>query len=246
MIRKNLLWISMLVTLSACSPHYYQSRHTETLNKIGPDSPADSSLIKVYQPYKLKVDSQMNRVIGYSEEDLQKALPESKLGNFFSDAIAETVKRRGIAFDFAMPTTNGGIRTGIPKGDIKVSNIFELMPFENELVVLTLKGSDVQSLADFIVGKNGQPVSGIRIEGTREKAETISIGGEKLNINKTYRVLTSDYLAGGGDGIEAFKRALQQDKLGIKVRDAIMEYIQTETQQGRTLNPQTDGRIRIQ
>jgi 2',3'-cyclic-nucleotide 2'-phosphodiesterase (5'-nucleotidase family) len=120
------------------------------------------------------------------------------------------------------------------------------MPFENELVVLYLNASSVEKLAKFIVEKGGQPVSSIIIEGRKDSVVSILINNQKLDKLKTYRVLTSDYLANGGDGILAFKEAVKRDNLNIKVRDAIIEYMRAENTAGRTLNPRLDGRVKIE
>jgi 2',3'-cyclic-nucleotide 2'-phosphodiesterase (5'-nucleotidase family) len=246
MHKKIFLHLAVIAILASCSKSLYVKEKQASLNTINSTLPVDSGIIRYYDPYKIKLDSQMNRVIGYSETEMVKKQPESILGNFFSDAIAQTVQRRNINFDFAIPSTNGGMRAALPKGNITVRNVFELMPFENELVILTLSGKDVKSLAEFIVSKNGQPVSGITIKSVNKQLQEVIINGETLNENKKYRVLTSDYLAGGGDGIEAFKNAIARENLSIKARDAIIEYIEIETRSGHTLNPAVDGRINIQ
>lgn len=243
--KKLLYLLALSVLLSACSKKLYVSNHTTGQVKVNAELPADSAMLRFYEPYKRSLDSQLNRVIGFSEVEMSKEQPESNLSNFFSDAIASSASAAGVQFDFAMPTTNGGIRTSLPKGAIRLSNIFELMPFENELVVLELSGDKVRELAQFIVDKGGQPVARIRIAAVDKLISSIEINGQKLDPSRTYKVLTSDYLAGGGDGISAFTEPVTKTTLSIKVRDAIITYIESETKNGRNLNPTTDGRIII-
>lgn len=212
---------------------------------INKDIAADSAIIRTYLPFKKQLDEEMNQVLGYSEVAMIKSneLPETILGNFFSDAILQQALKQDPTIDFAMPSTKGGIRVDLPKGEIKLSNIFELMPFENELVAFTLKGTDVQELINFIAASNGQPVAGIHLKIADRKAVDVLIQGKPFDPQKTYRVLTSDYIAGGGDNVLGFKNPLDKKVLGIKVRDAIIGYIKENQAAGKTINPKLDGRI---
>lgn len=236
----------ILITFQSCHTTLVLKNDKISQTKIDTSLREDQEIVDFYKPFKVRLDSQMSSVLVYSSVELTKGQPESNLSNFFSDAIASTCRSRNIVFDFAMPTTNGGIRTNLPKGPITLRNAFELMPFENELVVLFLNGTSVQKLAKFIVEKGGQPISGIKIHAIKDSIVSLSINNQSLEANKTYRVLTSDYLANGGDGINAFKEAIKRDNLNVKVRDAIIEYMRTEHAAGRALNPTTDGRIKIE
>ncbi|MNT33704.1 Trifunctional nucleotide phosphoesterase protein YfkN precursor [compost metagenome] len=142
-----------------------------------------------------------------------------------------------------MPSTKGGIRVDVPKGAIKLSNIFELMPFENELIAFTLKGTDVQELINFVAATNGQPVAGIRLKIKNKKPVDVFIKGKPFDPQKTYIVLTSDYIAGGGDNALGFKNPIEKKVLGLKVRQAIINYVKANQAAGKTLNPKLDGRI---
>lgn len=236
----------ILSAITSCHTHLVLSKDNVSQRKIDSTIIGDEAITAYYLPYKKSLDSSMNAILVYSSEELTKAQPESKLSNFFSDAISATCKKHEIAFDFALPTTNGGIRTSLPKGPITLRNAFELMPFENELVVLYLPGTSITKLAQFIVEKGGQPVSNLLLEAKGDSIKTLYINNQPLELAKTYRVLTSDYLANGGDGIVAFKEAVKKENTNIKVRDAIIEYMRNEQSAGRTLNPILDGRIKIE
>jgi 2',3'-cyclic-nucleotide 2'-phosphodiesterase (5'-nucleotidase family) len=235
----------VLFIASACSTTLVPQRNAISQTKIDSNIKEDKAILAFYKKYKQTLDSQMNAVLVYSDVEMQKGNSETVLSNFFSDAIANTCKKKNINFDFAMPTTNGGIRSSLPKGPIKLQQAFELMPFENELVVLYLDGTAVKSLVQFIVDKGGQPISGIRIQAENSEIKNISINNLNFDVNKTYRVLTSDYLANGGDGINAFKETRKRENTGIKVRDAIVEYMKDVNAAGKTLNPTVDGRLQI-
>ena len=90
---------------------------------------------------------------------------------------------------------NGGLRTSLPKGKITVGDVFELMPFENELVLLSLTGSQVSELADYIASRGGEGVSGISFGMLSGRAEGIKIQNRPLEPDSTYWMVTSDYIA---------------------------------------------------
>ncbi len=243
---KWVIGFCLILVISSCSKQLIQTNKTSTQTKLNSEIIQDPTILNFVEPYRKSLDSQMNRVVAYSQTELIKELPESNLSNFFADAISNACKSQKINFDFAMPTTNGGIRSSLPKGEWNLRNIFELMPFENELVLLQLSGKKVNELVEFIIDKGGQPVSGIRIEAKNKKALSVYINNELIDINKTYMVLTSDYLAGGGDGITAFTNPIKRTNLNYKVRDAILDYLETQKTSGMTINAQKDGRVKIE
>src|SRR5690606_18727441 len=119
--------------------------------------------------------------------------------------------------------------------------IFELMPFENTISVLTLSGTQVQRMADQIAAIGGQPVSGIRFRINNGKATDILVNFEPLNPDSTYLVATNNYMADGGESIEELWRPLERIDLNVLIRDAMIEYIRNR----RHLNYELDQRIRI-
>lgn len=233
------------VFLFSCSSNYKLINARRVLYPISASVAADSTIIKTYLPYKLKMDAQMNAVIGYSAIALTKTSVggESLLGNFFSDAALHEARKTYPDIDFAMPSTNGGLRNDLPLGAITLANVFELMPFENELIVFELNGSSVQSLMNMIAKSKGQPVSGITIKITDRKPVEVFINGKPFDPSKSYRVLTSDYIAGGGDDVNSFKNPVKSTIVGLKVRDALIQYIKEQQASGKKINSILDRRV---
>jgi 2',3'-cyclic-nucleotide 2'-phosphodiesterase (5'-nucleotidase family) len=206
----------------------------------------DSSIYKFIVPYREKVNGAMSEVLGESEVALEKGVPESRLGNFVSDAcMREALKifypSDGHQPDFAF-FNNGGLRRALPKGPVTRGDVFELMPFENELVVITVNGELVKKIFNFIASKDGGPVAGARFQIRDHKAENIYIQAQPLDTTKTYKALTSDYLANGGDSFD-FLPGLPRENVNLKVRDAILQYIVTANKAGMKININPDGRI---
>ena len=137
----------------------------------------------------------------------------------------------------------GGLRSTFPKGDIILGKVFELMPFENQFVVVILDGPSTKKIIEFIAAKGGVPVSGIKM-GIRDKqAINPMINNQPFDINKNYTVVTSDYLANGGDNLAFMSDIKDKVILDLKIRDAIVNYIKDEKKKGSRLIVKKDGRI---
>jgi len=239
----------MAVVLFSCKTATLDSSSAQSLivhDSIG----VDSSIIRITEPYKLKLDSAMNRVIGYSETSMEKGTPESLLGNFLSDVMVEVIQRDFKDSLSGLPVmsllNNGGIRTSLPKGEVTVSNIFQLMPFDNELVILELRGEVLQKLFDVIAQKGGMPVGGLQLVLNATAWTKAEVGGKTFSAEDKYILVTSDYLAMGGDGLDFLSDNIRYIKTGVLVRDIFIHYIEEMTKEGKTIAPKTDGRIRYE
>lgn len=242
---RSLLLVLAIISLSACSTKYALTKSNREEYKISSDIAVDSTIIKTYLPYKAKLDAEMNEIIGETKVVLSKSssLPESVLGNFFADAVFNQVKKLEPKVDFVFPTTKGGLRNDVAKGQIKVSNIFELMPFENQLVMFNLKGSDVLKVVNYIAATNGQPISGLKFNIKEKQAENIEINGKLFDVNANYWVVTSDYIASGGDDATGFATPISSKNIGLLVRDALLKEVKEFKAAGKSINTQLDGRI---
>ena len=228
----------------SCNRHFSVQNSQYQQYGIDEKEPVDSALILYYLPYKNKMEGEMKRVVGETERELTKTSnPESLIGNFFADAILSEGLKMDPAIQFTLPTTKGGIRNSLPKGNLTVENIFELMPFENELVKLTLSGASVQKVIDFIVTSKGQPIAGMTLKVKNKVAYDVIIAGKPFDINQNYIVITSDYLANSGDDQAVFANPLERNNLGKKVRDALIDYVSGQTKNGKKINTKLDERV---
>ncbi len=243
------LLITWLLALAACQSHYIQTNN-ESGNLLISDSIAelDSQIVKIYLPYKQEIDTEMSRIIAISAEEMVKDKPESGLTNFLADLLLEEGKleltRHDKNFIPHLSFFNyGGIRTFLPKGEITVRKIFELMPFENEMVFLKLTGEQVNEFLNIVAEKGGDSVGGVRFVISEDKATGIMVGGEPLAADQEYWLVTNDYVAAGGDGIEVFTQRKDFFQSGVKIRDAIISYMERKHLNGDTISSGTDGRI---
>jgi 2',3'-cyclic-nucleotide 2'-phosphodiesterase (5'-nucleotidase family) len=208
----------------------------------------DSSFYKTILPYKTKHDNLMTKVIAQSDDALIKADLESTLGNFFCDAVLietkKILKDDSIKVDVAV-FNKGGLRNSLPKGNITVGNIFELMPFDNELVLLQLSGKQFADMMYKIIDKGGIPIGGFRMTIKGTKFENVTVNGEPFDESKNYWVITSDYLANGGDSYVFFKNALYRKNLNLLLRDIIINHCEDLTKQQKMIKAKLDGRIQL-
>jgi 2',3'-cyclic-nucleotide 2'-phosphodiesterase (5'-nucleotidase family) len=125
-------------------------------------------------------------------------------------------------------------------------NVFELMPFENELVVLTLPGPVVQQVLHWIAVKGGEPVSGLQMKIRGGLPEDVRIGGRPFDPARTYKVVTSSYLANGGSDLHFLDASLPREYAGLKIRDAVIRHIGELYNQKRSIDPRLDARIQYE
>jgi 2',3'-cyclic-nucleotide 2'-phosphodiesterase (5'-nucleotidase family) len=233
-------------TLTNCStPRLTLQNETHTY-KVDNSIAEDTAIINYYLPFKQQLENEMNRVIGYAESSLKRnpSQPESTAGTFFAEALLEIGKSIDPTAQIAL-ATKFGIRADIKQGNVTVGNIFELMPFENAITILELSGNDLQTLANFIAKTNGQPLAGMTMEIEDNKPKSIFIQNEPFDNNKTYKLVTYDYLANGGDYIEGLDDPIKRNDSGIIVRKGLIEYVEQLTKEGKTINTKLDGRVKI-
>jgi 2',3'-cyclic-nucleotide 2'-phosphodiesterase (5'-nucleotidase family) len=195
-------------------------------------------------PYKAEKEESMSVIIGESEETITVGKPESKLTNLIADILL-TEARKYIA-DTDMAVTNiGGIRRPLYEGNITIGDVFEILPFDNSLLVFEYKGSDILALADAIAQKGGESISGMSLTINGEKAENVKINGQPIDSAKIYKVVTTDYLSWGNDQLEPLANYINSTPLNMMMRDAMFDYVTCATINNQKISVKTDNRIII-
>jgi 2',3'-cyclic-nucleotide 2'-phosphodiesterase (5'-nucleotidase family) len=213
-------------------------------------SSTDSLLENIILVYHQQLDEEMNQIIVLSDQVMQKGTPEGLLNNYVADLVFELgtalyKPEDGKEIDFCI-LNHGGLRVPLPKGEITNARVFELLPFENEMVVITLDGHKTKDLFDYLArSERGMPVSGIRLEIKEQRVKAVKIQGAEFDQTRNYKILTSDYLAGGGDDMEFFLQPVNYEYIGMKVRDAIILHMKKTHERGEKITSALDGRIRI-
>ena len=174
----------------------------------------EESIITIYKPYKIGLDSIMNEVLCYSPLFLEKSKPASRLSNWMADVCLNTLEDK-YEVDFCL-LNYGGIRATLPKGAITTKNIFQLMPFENELVIIEIPDSSFTKALNYLKQSEGHPISGIKLNIQNDQII------HSLNSTGSVKIATSDYLANGGDQMFFFSDSIQMIKTGLKIRDVLL------------------------
>jgi len=246
---KKLSVYFLVLLLAACAaPPKLIKQESSLINITLKDSIQEDAAVKqLIEPYKQDLEKEMNEVLIVSSFVFEKGQPEGSLGNLIADIVFEKGNERYRPGDFHYADfcllNNGGLRVTLPEGEITKGKIFELMPFENEIVIVSLSGEKVVELCNYIIQVNGQPISGLQLKNINQSNFQVLIKGVPFDKNKIYKVATSDYLSAGNDKMEFFKNAIKVETTGYKIRDAIIDYLRYENQKGNYLKPHPGGRI---
>ena len=202
--------LSFCFVIVACETESNQQKYGYNI-EINQQVLSDSSIVKYYQPFKKNLEeSLMNTPISYSPETYKKNDGElnSTLSNMFADATYEMSnpvfnKMSGENIDIVL-LNNGGIRSIISKGNISEKTAFELMPFENSIVVLELNGLSIIKMIDYLKKvKLQHPISGLQItlnndysvnEVLDDMTKAIFVGDENNKVSSVRRNLQTSYV----------------------------------------------------
>lgn len=205
------------------------------------DAIQDSSYIAYLAPTKAALEAEMNVQIGYAPERLWVAGPECPMLNWATEALWEAAKKLYPGRVDIAVANMGGMRCSWEAGPITKGCVFELMPFDNQLVVLTLKGEDILALCESFVRYGGQGVAGMRVTAVDGKLAEVTIAGKAVDPKADYAVATSDYLSGGTDHMDALARYSECWKSDLLIRDLYLQAVQEQD----TIRAVVDGRMNL-
>ena len=230
---KNFLKILFLFISSyilGCSNLNLDSVSFSRIELIGPESRIISDKINIY---KDSIDISLNDVIGFSDRLYSKADFDSKnfnstLGNLIadiiytqSDSLFKVQENKNI--DFVIQN-HGGIRANLPKGEVKLSDAYKILPFENEIVIIEMQGESINEIVSFLKKeKNPHPFSGLVINGNN-----VLVQNKPIIPSDKYYIAINDYLLTGGDNMFFFDKNSGVYRLGYTPRDAFIDYTKSK------------------
>ena len=236
MNRIHLILLSSFLIISSCKGTKTEdievAKITSERITIDNELKEDNEITEFIAPFKDHLNKTLDSVIAYNPTLLSKSDGDlnTALGNLMADVVmiqANPVikKRTGRDIDFVL-LNHGGIRSELPEGGVTSRSAYNLMPFENEIVVAELSGKKVKEFLKYLEkAKTAHPVSGIKIKADRNyKITSASIKGKEIDENKTYLVATSDYLYNGGDNMKFFKDPVNLYGADYKIRNALIDY----------------------
>ncbi|WP_262733704.1 5'-nucleotidase C-terminal domain-containing protein [Gaetbulibacter sp. NE] len=244
---KHLLVVASVLIFTSCKQENHLYRIEGKQIQITDSLQANSDVEAFIKPYREHVNKNLDSVLAYSVDTYSKNDGEynTAVGNFMADAIYEQAnpvfkKRTGKDIDFVL-LNHGGIRSILSKGNVTARTAYGLMPFENSMVVVDLKGAQVKELLEYLAkAKRAHPISKLKLVIDADfNVASASLHDSPIDFDKNYFVLTNDYLYNGGDHMDFFKTNDSLYDLDYKIRNALIDYFKKVD----TINPVIDDRF---
>ena len=221
------LWLSLILALGilGCAggpapPAHVQAEASRV--QIDAALATDSGVEELIRPYRQELEQRMNAPLAFSPVPMRTGDPEGLLGALACDIVqARAQTETGLAVDAAV-LNNGGLRISLPPGTITLGKIYEVMPFDNEIVVLRFSAAQMDTLANQLAERGGEPVSGLGLVIEGRRAVDVTVAGRPLEA-RDYWVATSDYLSTGGGGMPMLWEAEETRATGVMIRDALVD-----------------------
>ncbi|PXX23468.1 5'-nucleotidase-like protein [Arenibacter sp. ARW7G5Y1] len=209
-------------------------------------SPKDS-IENIIAPFRNRINQVLDSVLAYAPIAISKTdgTLNSPAGNLMADIVMQEVNpvfkaRTGKNIDFVL-LNHGSIRSIISAGNISERTAYEIMPFENSVVIAELDGKAIRAMVSFLIKSSvPHPIAGIQIIVDKNKSlQAVNIQGKPFDENKTYYVATSDYLITGGDKMDFLKEHISLTDSDYLIRNALIDYFKKID----TLTAATDNRF---
>jgi 5'-nucleotidase/UDP-sugar diphosphatase len=226
---------------------------------------ADAKVLAIVEKYQRKVDALLDGEVGESEVGLDGEnviRRETNLGDLIADVVRESA-----GADLAI-INGGSIRTSIRKGDIRIKDIYSVLPFDDYIVAIRLTGKQILDALEHGVSAIGEgsgrfpQVSGVSFtfdpsQRAGSRIKEVIVEGQPLKPDREYSVATNDFLAAGGDGYKVFGEAIRASKdfsdvggamkganivysdSGRWIKDIVVDYIREH----KKISPKVEGRI---
>lgn len=241
---KSCLFFTLFFAAACSVPNLPASMNYQGY-KVDAKVKPDTALTNLLQPYSASIRNIMSEVIGFSNSNMYKAQPESVLGNFMADCMLTMAAQKfNQPVDIAF-MNQGGIRSDINRGNVTMASMYELMPFDNLLILQQVKGTVLEQFIQLVAADGGWPISkGSSFRIKSKKAVDIIINGKPIDLNATYTIANTDYIANGGSNASMFK-GLPIQNIGYLLRDALADYTKQLTKAGKPVDGQLENRVTI-
>ena len=240
---RNFVFYPLLITIFfaiSCNTAYKAEKVEYSGYRIQHQTNNDQSLISIIKPYADSVNKLMKVVIGNNETKLERSRQAGTLGYFITDAYLEMARQKvDPKVDIAFMNIGGVRLPDLPAGPITQGKIFELMPFDNLMVVLKIKGSLLQQYLDTLAANDGIIESGITLQVANKTARQVIIGGKPLDPNADYLVVHSDYVVINSNLLKNINRKTN----GYMLRDSIIDYVKDFERKGKKITVSNADRI---
>ena len=191
--------------------------------------PPDPAVERIVAGFQAEVADAVDRVV----TRLDAPIPKPRLGDLVLGRIIADAQRAATGTQVAL-MNSGGIRRPLPAGDITYGTLFELQPFGNRLVTMTLSGANLLEALEFGMKPGGADLqlSGIRVfhdptaeSGSRVRGAELS-DGTPIDPAGRYTVTVNDFMAIGGSGYTMFLEGADIVDTGIVDVEALIAYLE--------------------
>lgn len=224
--------------LSACSSYSYKVFNAQRIDVKTPVE-KDPEVDSLVAPYRRALALEMNRVIGEATADMQVARPNSTLGQWVTDIVLQfgkdsLVNNQTEKLPVIALLNTGGIRASLSKGPLTVGDIYKLMPFDNQLIALKLPVNQIAEIEAYLQKTGGEPIAGFTVVNGK-------IVIDNLAESNYLWVITTDFLANGGDKMLFFQSATEKILSPVLLRDLLLR----EVERTGTIDQLLEERIRF-
>ena len=233
---KKLNFILIILLCYACSPRaytIYEVKSSNILMDSAFDKNANPKTIEIVDYYSNLIKPMLSEVIGEVSHTMTIEKPERELVYFTLNVIKQYGdKNISGGVDFALMNINGH-RANLNEGSVTMGDMYEIYSFDNTLVSVELQGKD---LPDIFKNYAKALCSNVNFTITKDGDITdIFINNMPLNPDKTYKIITLDYLAKGGDDMAVMKNASNFYDTGILIRDVMISYVKECTKNNKKI-----------
>ena len=226
----KIIFLFVAFHLVGCSDLNLNSISYSRIELTGPESIAVSDVINIY---KDSIDVSLDNIIGFSDQlytkgDFNSKRFNSTLGNLIadilfiqSDSVFKFQENKNI--DFVIQN-HGGIRASLPKGEVKLTDAYKILPFENEIVIVEMGGESLSEIVSFLKNETTpHPFSGLTINGNE-----VLVQNKPIKPSNKYYIAINDYLLTGGDNMFFFNKNTEVYRLGYSLRNAFIDYTKSK------------------
>jgi 2',3'-cyclic-nucleotide 2'-phosphodiesterase (5'-nucleotidase family) len=209
--------------LIACSS-LLQPTETDQLLRVDASISNNTAIDSLIAPYSRLLAVEMNRIIGTSKSNLSVERPNSTLGAWACDVLVDyAVDSLGIPSNDCITLLNvGGLRASLSQGPITVGDVFKVMPFDNQIVAVKLDTTAMVEIVNYLRKSGGEPIAGFTIQNGK------LITPEYFGNKGYFWVITTDFLANGGDNMLFFSKGIERKYRGTLIRNLFIISIEHE------------------
>lgn len=231
-IKQFVIIITIILFASCKKDNHKLVKITGKQLSVSDSITSTQEIINFVAPYQKRIDQVLDSALAYAPKAITKTdgALNTSAGNLMADAVLQLVEpvfksRTQNNLDFVL-LNHGGIRSIISAGKVTSRTAYEIMPFENTVVVVGLKGKAIRDMVQYLIAsKKPHPIAGIQIIiDKNDSLSAVNIQGKPFDENKVYYVATSNYLVNGGDNMNFFNDKISITETDYLIRNIMIDY----------------------